>query len=290
MRHSLATLSFLLAACSPAASPDAGTQTTATADATAIATDSTSTDAATDAAGSASADGPKEFQLGKSKTAGSAHGVAESKIKPTTTEAAMKLIVVDKEDKPIPGIVVTLTGPDGKKIYTEETDAMGYTETLAPVGKKYEIVYLSLGHKDFAANVNVTSEAMQNIKLTLRFKKWSAEPTGFVLEGIEFDTGKATIRKDSLPRLDSVIEFMTHKKSARIEIAGHTDNVGSKAANKSLSQKRAEAVRDHLVSKGIDKSRIEAKGYGDERPLAPNDSEENKQKNRRIEATEMLAK
>ncbi len=286
MRYSIATLALALAACSsPAASPDSGTQTSATAEAGSV-----TSDASADASASADPNAPKEFQLGKSTTAGSARGVAESKIKPTPTEAAMKLIVEDKEQKPIPGIVVTLTGPDGKKIYTEETDAMGYTETLVPIGKKYEIVYLSLGQKDFAANVNVTSEPMQNIKLTLRFKKWSAEPGGFVLEGIEFDTGKASIRPDSLPRLDSVIEFMTHKKSARIEIAGHTDNVGSKAANKSLSQKRAESVRDHLVSKGIDKSRIEAKGYGDERPMVPNDSDANRQKNRRIEATEMLAK
>ena len=241
-----------------------------------------------EAASNPSGDG-KAFQLGKSDTAKDARGVADSKIKPTKTEAAMRLIVEDKEKAPISGVVITLTGPDGKKLYTDETDAMGYAEILVPVGKKYEIVYLSLGQKDFSANVTVTGEPSQNIKLTLRFKRFVPEPgqSGFVLEGIEFDTGKATIRPDSLPRLDSVVEYLTHKKSARIEIAGHTDNVGNKNTNKTLSQKRAEACRDYIVKKGIDKSRIEPKGYGDERPLDSNDSAEGRQKNRRIEATEL---
>jgi OOP family OmpA-OmpF porin len=79
---------------------------------------------------------------------------------------------------------------------------------------------------------------------------------------------------------------MTHKKTARVEISGHTDNVGSAKANKALSLKRAQACRDYLVSKGVDGSRIAAIGAGDERPIASNDSEDGRQKNRRIEVTE----
>lgn len=286
VRHSLAVLACTLLACSPAASPD-GTQTTG--DATATATATETTPEAT-APGSATGKPSKEFALGSSTSAKDARGVNESTIKPTRTEAALKMIVNNKDDQPIPGIVVTLTDPDGKKVYAEETDAMGYTELLVPVGKKYEILYLSLGRKDFAANVTVTDEPSQNIKLTLRFKKWEPEPKPLVLDGVEFDTGKATIRPDSLPKLDVVLEFMTHKKSARVEISGHTDNKGGKAANKKLSQQRAEACRDYLVSKGIDKSRIEAVGYGDEKPLGQNETEPGRQRNRRIEANELPAK
>jgi outer membrane protein OmpA-like peptidoglycan-associated protein len=108
-----------------------------------------------------------------------------------------------------------------------------------------------------------------------------------VLGGITFDTGKATIRSESFPRLDSVVEYMTHKKSSRIEISGHTDNVGNPKANKTLSQKRAQACRDYLISKGIDGSRLQAIGHGDERPIAPNDTDDGRQRNRRIEATEL---
>ncbi|MFI5301922.1 MAG: OmpA family protein, partial [Polyangiales bacterium] len=81
--------------------------------------------------------------------------------------------------------------------------------------------------------------------------------------------------------------YLTHKKSARIEISGHTDNVGNPKTNKALSEKRAQACRDYLISKGIDGARVQAIGYGDERPIAPNDTEDGRQKNRRIEATEL---
>jgi outer membrane protein OmpA-like peptidoglycan-associated protein len=108
-----------------------------------------------------------------------------------------------------------------------------------------------------------------------------------VLDHVEFPTGKATLIGDSASRLDVVVEYMTHKKSVRIEISGHTDNVGDPKANKALSQKRADAVRDYLVSKGIDRARIESVGYGDSRPAAPNTTPEGRQKNRRIEAREL---
>lgn len=68
-----------------------------------------------------------------------------------------------------------------------------------------------------------------------------------------------------------------------VEISGHTDNVGKKSSNIKLSQKRAESVKAWLVSKGVDPKRITAKGYGPDQPVAPNDTPDNKRKNRRIE-------
>jgi OOP family OmpA-OmpF porin len=69
----------------------------------------------------------------------------------------------------------------------------------------------------------------------------------------------------------------------KIEIAGHTDNKGDKKYNQTLSQKRAETVVNYIVKKGIAITRLTAKGYGDTTPIAPNDTEENKAKNRRTE-------
>ncbi len=68
-----------------------------------------------------------------------------------------------------------------------------------------------------------------------------------------------------------------------VEISGHTDNVGSRKSNIELSIRRANAVKDWLVKRGIEPERIQTKGYGPDRPVAPNNSEENKRKNRRIE-------
>lgn len=235
-----------------------------------------------------------EFQLGDSDSAADAHGASVSKIKPSATEAAMKFFVVDQEKGPIPGIVISLTSPDGKSYYTGESDAKGYAEVLVPVGAKYDLVYLSLGRRDISAKVPVPDEPNQNIKLTLRYKNntppkapGQTAEAGFILKGITFDTGKATIRPESLSRLDSVLEYLTHKQSARIQISGHTDNVGDPARNQKLSEQRAQACRQHLVSKGIEASRVEAVGYGDSQPIAPNDTEEGRQRNRRIEAIEL---
>jgi OOP family OmpA-OmpF porin len=227
-----------------------------------------------------------DFALHDSSTARAAHGASTSKIKATRTSAAMKFIVSDKDKGPIKGVVISLTGPTGTTYFTDETDADGYAEVLVPVGQKYDVAYLSLGRRDVAATVTVTDEPNQNVKLTLRYKR-QPPPPPFVLSGVTFDTAKATIRPESFPRLDIVVEFMKYKKRARVEIAGHTDNVGSRKANHTLSEKRAQACRDYIVSKGIDRDRIEAVGFGDERPLVPNDTDEGRQKNRRIEAREL---
>jgi outer membrane protein OmpA-like peptidoglycan-associated protein len=242
---------------------------------------------------------PNQFAMTEGTgNAKAAHGVGESKIKPTKTEAAMKFVVVDKDKGPIPGIVIMLTDPESlKKYYTDETDATGYAEVLVPVGKTYDLVYLSLGVKEIAAKVPVSNEPNQSVRLTLRYKYERPAPRvanvphppepGFILDGVQFDTGKATLRPDSLSRFDSVVEYMQHKKSARIEISGHTDNKGNAKQNKALSEKRAEACREYLISQGIEADRITAVGYGDERPIASNDTEAGRQQNRRIEAAEL---
>ena len=250
-----------------------------------LATMALAADAATSAAQPTSGE-DNDFVLHDSAAAKDTPGAKASRIAPTKTEAAMRFIVIDKDKGPVKGVVISLTAPGGNKYYTEETDAAGYAEALVPVGQKYEVTYLSLGRRDIAATVTVASEPKQNVKLTLRYKSLPPPPP-FVLTGVIFDTGKATIRPKSFPRLDIVVDFMTHKKSSRVEISGHTDKAGNAKANKALSAKRAQACRDYIISKGVDRSRLTAIGYGDEHPIAPNDTDEGRQQNRRIEAKEL---
>src|ERR1041385_2340756 len=197
----------------------------------------------------------KEFEIHKTEHKAT---TKPSKIKSSATEAALRFTVVDKKTEAgIPGVVVLLTAPDGKTFYADETDADGESELLVPISQTYDITYLSLGHSDVTAKAAVDGSANHNIHLTLRFQR-SRAASRVVLEGLMFDTGKAQIRPDSLPRLDQVFEYLAHKKSARIEISGHTDNVGNAKGNKDLSLRRAQSCRDYLVSKGIDASRIVA--------------------------------
>src|SRR5690606_38066464 len=159
-------------------------------------------------------EGENVFQLRDSSTAADARGEQPSKIKPTQTEAALRFFVVDKQDGPIKGIVISLTSPAGDKFYTEETDGKGYAEVLVPIGQTYELTYLSLGRRDVTAKVTVKDEPNQNIKLTLRYKRDDYMPSSvrrFVLKDVHFETGKATLTPGSFARLDQVVEFMTYK-------------------------------------------------------------------------------
>ncbi|WP_460678785.1 OmpA family protein [Mucilaginibacter koreensis] len=104
------------------------------------------------------------------------------------------------------------------------------------------------------------------------------------IKNLEFDFGKATIKEHSLSSLDRVADILTSKNFS-LKLAGHTDNVGSDAANLKLSKDRAESVKEYLVSKGANPSRIEAVGYGETQPIASNKTDAGRQKNRRVEFT-----
>ena len=107
------------------------------------------------------------------------------------------------------------------------------------------------------------------------------------LQNVQFDTGKADLKPESFDPLNIVGQVLTQWPTLRIEIAGHTDDVGGNAANLRLSQARAQSVLNYLKGKfpAIDSTRFVARGYGEERPLVPNISDENRAKNRRVEFT-----
>lgn len=106
--------------------------------------------------------------------------------------------------------------------------------------------------------------------------------TWFNFDRLLFDTGKSTLRAESQDQLKTMAEIMKAFPSVNIKIGGYTDNVGDKAGNMKLSAARANAVMAELVKLGVDKSRMEAEGYGDQHPVASNDTEEGRQQNRRI--------
>ncbi|MCX6141492.1 MAG: OmpA family protein [Candidatus Kapabacteria bacterium] len=105
------------------------------------------------------------------------------------------------------------------------------------------------------------------------------------LNNVFFDVGKYDLRTESYPELDRLVEFLQKNPSVRIALAGHTDNVGSDADNLGLSQNRINSVQTYLVSKGTDAQRMTAKGFGESKPMAPNETEEGRQQNRRVEFT-----
>ena len=103
------------------------------------------------------------------------------------------------------------------------------------------------------------------------------------LGDVVFDPGKASLQPSAMTAIDRLAQLLGVYPERSVRIEGHTDSVGDAAANQALSERRAAAVRDALVARGVEAARIESVGYGATRPIADNRTEGGRQKNRRIE-------
>ena len=103
------------------------------------------------------------------------------------------------------------------------------------------------------------------------------------LEGTHFDFDKSTLRPDAIAKLDHAVQLMTDNASIKVAIEGHADSMGSETYNQGLSERRAHAVVDYLLGRGIDRSRLTPTGYGEARPVATNDTDEGRARNRRVD-------
>ncbi len=105
---------------------------------------------------------------------------------------------------------------------------------------------------------------------------------GFIALNILFDVGKSTIKKESEPIIEQIYLLLKSNPQLIISVEGHTDNTGNVESNKKLSEARAKTVMDTLIAKGIGKERLSSIGWGQEKPVADNNTEEGKAKNRRV--------
>jgi outer membrane protein OmpA-like peptidoglycan-associated protein len=166
--------------------------------------------------------------------------------------------------------------------FTSNQQTGAYLISL-PGGKNYMIAvkaedYLFHSENINVAESNVSREIINNIKL----KKVEVGQS-IVLNNIFFDTGAATLRSESYAELGVLYALLINNPSLKIEISGHTDNVGSAASNLRLSEERARAVVAYLVERGIDRDRLTYKGYGFSKPIASNETASGRQMNRRTE-------
>jgi outer membrane protein OmpA-like peptidoglycan-associated protein/tetratricopeptide (TPR) repeat protein len=137
--------------------------------------------------------------------------------------------------------------------------------------------------KNFKVTIPAANAQAQNISRTIELNPIQ-QGVSSVLRNIYFDFNKATFKKESYDELNKLERMLNENPGITVEIAGHTDKIGTPAYNKQLSQRRAEAVVNYVVSKGIPKNRIVARGYGETRPIASNDDErEGRELNRRVE-------
>ncbi|MGB3946488.1 MAG: OmpA family protein [Bacteroidia bacterium] len=159
----------------------------------------------------------------------------------------------------------------------------GNYKIVLPYGKYYSFLAKADGFIAVSDNMDLsTTMEYKEIKRNLFLVPIEIGET-IRLNNIFFDLAKATLKEESFPELNRLVKYMIDNPSMEIEIAGHTDNVGSEQTNNILSQDRANTVKAFLVSKGILETRIIAKGYGKNKPVTTNETEEGRQFNRRVE-------
>lgn len=199
-------------------------------------------------------------------------------------DAPIDVTVTNFKNVMLNGEIIVFRSQKTDKEYQGLTNEQGKFSLRLPAGDKYEIFIL--GFKD-STSYNVLDIPMPQgnayykspFKIDIQFQPAKT----FVLDDCNFDFGKATLQEGSYAVLDELVAYMNRKADEKIEIGGHTDNIGSHEKNQKLSEDRANTVRAYLLTKGIDPDRVTAKGYGMDEPIEDNSTEEGRAKNRRTE-------
>lgn len=164
------------------------------------------------------------------------------------------------------------------------SDSTGKFSLRLPNGSKYDIFILGF-HDSTSYNVLDIPALKDNqyykdpFNVDIQFE----QPKSFVLDNCTFETGKASLQPEAYAVVDELVEYLKRKEDEKIELGGHTDNVGKPEANMVLSTNRANTVRAYLLMKGISPERVTAKGYGITMPIAENTTAEGRAMNRRTE-------
>lgn len=175
----------------------------------------------------------------------------------------------------------------GKRIYYS-SDAGVATLFTKKAGKDIWVVLNDFGGSK-KGNYQLTILEIESMKQEISASDMleAINKSGSIALEINFETGKSTIKPESQAIVDQIAAMLLSDASLKVSIEGHTDNAGTALANKTLSENRAKAVVQVLVAKGIDKTRLSSRGWGQEKPVADNTTEEGKAKNRRVVIVKM---
>lgn len=202
------------------------------------------------------------------------------KLEPSETMALVKVKVVNNTNEPSSGDKVTFVSEKSEEDFAGVSDESGSFEILLPKGDDYKVKFQSFGgFEDYAKLPIPDTNALVFFEFTIKYEL----PKVYKLENVYFESARSQLKPASFPSLDNLAELMVNKTSLVIEVGGHTDDVGDEAYNQELSQQRAQAVKNYLVKKGVDAERVKAVGYGESKPVVPNDTPEGRQQNRRTE-------
>ncbi len=173
----------------------------------------------------------------------------------------------------------------GKTVITSYSDAVtGEFLVCLPVNENYALNVNSAGYLFYSETFQLKKMADPSKPFRMDVPLQPIEDSAMVeLKNVFFETAKFDLKPESKAELNKMVTWMKTNPKVKIEIGGHTDNVGDKKSNITLSNNRAKAVYDYLVANGVDAARMTFKGYGDSKPKVANDTPEHRQMNRRVE-------
>ncbi len=187
-------------------------------------------------------------------------------IRPTKTLYFEGIVYDVETNNPIPGKFQLIDLKTGKEIiYSEADKVSGEFMVSLPVNRSYALNVTYPGYTFFSENFDMTNpDGLEAIHMDVPMVPLSSSKTT-VLANVFFDLNKATLRPESYVELNKLVDFLNENGTIKIEIGGHTDSRGTN--NQVLSEERAKAVFDYVVSKGIDPKRMIHKGYGSSKPV-----------------------
>ncbi len=195
-------------------------------------------------------------------------GTVEDDVTKQPLEAAVEIIDLEKNNP----------------VYQDYSSAeQGDFLATITTGKDYGLNISKDGYLFYSANFSLVGHENKNPFKLLALLQPIEVGSKVILNNIFFDTNKFLIKDESKPELQKLVDFLNLNKGVHIEISGHTDNVGSDQSNQILSENRAKSVYQYLIANGIAASRLSFKGYGETQPVAANDTDEGRSKNRRTE-------
>ena len=200
------------------------------------------------------------------------------------TTILMRGFINDSQDqRPIIAKIELIDRESNQVIATSISDSTGNYTIHVPQSKLYGVDIVARGYLLYLDVVDLTQYTYDQVVVKNFLLDRVEVGAKVILKNIYFETGKATLKSESFATLNNVIKLMQNNETLRIEISGHTDNVGSMKTNMKLSTDRAKSVVNYLVQHGISANRLEYKGYAYTQPVAPNTTAEGRAKNRRVE-------
>ena len=164
-----------------------------------------------------------------------------------------------------------------------QTDEDGNYLVTLPVGRDYAFNVNRKGYLFYSENFNIGPKAADSVyTIDIPLKPIEANAS-IILKNVFFDTKQTALKPESITELDNVVRLMNENLRMKVQISGHTDNVGKPADNLKLSTGRAIAVVNYLSGKGVKNERLSFKGYGETRPIADNKTDKSMALNRRTE-------